>query len=241
MNVPISHIFLWNLSYFITLVAFSYCLFCKLLTILKNLPSLFFTSIESIVYGLVFVFGLIWILFLTLFLTMQLWLTIVHCIPVPAKAHTGMQSLCSIYVSVSGADKKAVHTGTERLRTNFVLCSDGSTIVPLTCFPLLVQTERSDYIPFNISYDFLVVPVFGTGLFYLKRSRVNATLQRSTFRNSTERSGTIALPCKRDSGIALVMHYPINATYIPRPFIDMSPLHSARTSTQNVGAICQIL
>ena len=66
MNFPKSHIFLWNLSYFITLDAFSYCLFCKLFTILKNLHSLFFISIESIVYGLVFVFGLIWILFLTL-------------------------------------------------------------------------------------------------------------------------------------------------------------------------------
>ena len=29
----------------------------------------------------------------------------------------------------------AVHTGTERLRINFVLCLDGNAIVPLTCFP----------------------------------------------------------------------------------------------------------
>ena len=35
-------------------------------------------------------------------------------------------------------------------------------------------------------------------LFYLKCSRLNATLQRSTFRNNTERSGTIAFPCDRD-------------------------------------------
>jgi len=38
----------------------------------------------------------------------------------------------------------------------------------------------------------------GTERFYLKCSRLNATFQRSTFRNNTERSGTMAFPCERD-------------------------------------------
>ena len=34
----------------------------------------------------------------------------------------GTQLLRSIFVPISGTDKLAVHTGTEQLRTNFVLC-----------------------------------------------------------------------------------------------------------------------
>ena len=58
----------------------------------------------------------------------------------------GTQSFHSIFVPTSGTGKKVVHTGTERLRTNFVLCSDGNTIVPLTCIPFACSdrngTER---------------------------------------------------------------------------------------------------
>ena len=49
--------------------------------------------------------------------------------------HTGTQSFRCIFVPISGTDKYAVHTGTERLRTNFALCFDGNAIVSLTCLP----------------------------------------------------------------------------------------------------------
>ena len=34
----------------------------------------------------------------------------------------------------------------------------------------------------------------------MKCTRLNATLQRSNFRNNTERSGTITFPCERGLG-----------------------------------------
>ena len=49
---------------------------------------------------------------------------------------------------------------------------------------------------FRIIY--LVGPFFGTERFYLKCSRLNAALQRSTFRNDTERSGMIAFSSEQD-------------------------------------------
>lgn len=64
----------------------------------------------------------------------------------------------------------------------------------------LFRLERNGTIAYLSIFriTFLVVPFFRTELFYLKCSRLNATLQRSTFRNNTERSGTIAFPCERD-------------------------------------------
>ena len=60
--------------------------------------------------------------------------------------HTGKQLFCPIFVPISGTDKQAVHTGTERLNTSFALHSDGNAIVPLTCFPFACSdgsgTER---------------------------------------------------------------------------------------------------
>ena len=73
----------------------------------------------------------------------------------------------------------------------FCLRSDGNAIVPLTCFPFACSIERNDCVP-------LVALLFGTERFCLKCSRLNAILQYSTFRNNTERSGTIAFPCDRD-------------------------------------------
>jgi len=61
------------------------------------------------------------------------------------------------------------------------------------------RRERNDCVPFHLSYQFFwFVSLFGTERFYLKCSRLNATFQRSTFRNNTERSGTMAFPCERD-------------------------------------------
>ena len=70
---------------------------------------------------------------------------------------------------MSRTDKKAFNTGMERSRTTFVSCSDVNAIVSLTCFPLACSDGN------------------GTEPFYLKRSRLNAALQRSTFRNNAER------------------------------------------------------
>ena len=48
-----------------------------------------------------------------------------------------------------------VDTGTERWRTNFVLCSDGNAIVPLTCSPFASSygngTERLRIVPLSVS------------------------------------------------------------------------------------------
>ena len=56
---------------------------------------------------------------------------------------------------------------------------------------------RNECASFHFSYHFFSRSSFGTKQFYLKLSCLNATLQRSTFRNNTERSGTIAIPCER--------------------------------------------
>ena len=104
-------------------------------------------------------------------------------------------------------------------RSNFwngqIGCSHGNgTIVYEFCFVFRRERNRSVDIfsicPFRrertrtIAYrstfliTFLVVPVFGTERFYLKCSRMNATLQRSTFWNNSERNGTIPFPCERE-------------------------------------------
>ena len=63
----------------------------------------------------------------------------------------------------------------------------------------LLRRERDETIACRSTFrmTFLVVPFLRKGRFYLKHSRLNATLQRSTFRNNTERSGTIAFLCER--------------------------------------------
>ena len=43
-------------------------------------------------------------------------------------------------------------------------------------------TERNDCISFHFWYHFFIVPLFGTERCYFKRSRVNATPERSPFR-----------------------------------------------------------
>ena len=69
----------------------------------------------------------------------------------------------------------------------------------------LFRRERNDCVPFHFLYHFLVDPFFRTERFYLKRSRLDATLQRSIFRNNIERSGRIALPCERGLILKLVI------------------------------------
>ena len=104
------------------------------------------------------------------------------------------------------------------LRSNFRIgqigCSYGNgTIAHQFCFLFrqernrsidtfsicLFRRERKRTITYRSTFriTFLVVPFFGTERFYLKRFRLNTTIQRSTFRTNTERSGTIAFPYER--------------------------------------------
>ena len=128
--------------------------------------------------------------------------------------HTGTYSFRSIIVPFSG---------TERLHTHFVLCLHGNTVVPLTCFPAQMKPERNGPIAYRstVRITFLVVPFIGTERFYLKRSHLNAALQRFTFRNNTERIGTITFPSKRG----------LTCCYIPLEFI--SPVCLFLTAKEN--------
>ena len=67
-----------------------------------------------------------------------------------------------------------------------------------TSLPVHTGTEWNDCVPCHFSYHlFFIVPLFRTERYYFKRSRVNATPERSTFRNGTIWNGTIAFPCER--------------------------------------------
>ena len=63
----------------------------------------------------------------------------------------------------------------------------------------LFRRERNGMIAYRSTFriTFFSRSTSGKERFYLKYSRLNAALQRSTFRNNTERSGTIAFPCER--------------------------------------------
>ena len=63
----------------------------------------------------------------------------------------------------------------------------------------LFTRERNGMIAYRSTFriTYFIVPLFGTERFYFKRSRVNATPERSTFRNGTIWNGTIAFPCER--------------------------------------------
>ena len=76
-----------------------------------------------------------------------------------------------------------VRTGMER---NDCICLSGlgwSGTIAFAC-PDWNGAERLHIVP--LSYHFLVVPIFGKERFYLKRSRLNATLQRSASPNNME-------------------------------------------------------
>ena len=63
----------------------------------------------------------------------------------------------------------------------------------------LFTRERNGTISYRSIFriTFLTVPPFGTERCYFKRSHVNATPERSTFRNGTICNGTIAFPRER--------------------------------------------
>ena len=82
--------------------------------------------------------------------------------------------------------------GTERFRFNFVLCSDGNSIVPST-FACLDEIGKERLRIVHVSYHFFSRSIFWDGtVLFEPFYRLNATLQRFTFRNNTEGSGTIA-------------------------------------------------
>ena len=111
---------------------------------------------------------------------------------------TVMQSFCSIVVPNSGTDKWAVHAGTGRLRTNFVLRLGKNTIVPLTCFQFACSDGNGTIMYRSIfRISSFIVHFFGREWFFLKCFCLIATHWRSTFRNNTERSGTIVFLCER--------------------------------------------
>ena len=65
----------------------------------------------------------------------------------------------------------------------------------------LFRREQNETIAYRSTFriTFLVVPLFGTEWFYLKCSRLNTTLQRSTFWSNTERllsrvNGDLVMP-----------------------------------------------
>ena len=63
----------------------------------------------------------------------------------------------------------------------------------------LFTRERNGTIAYRSTFriTYFIVPLFGTERCYFKRSRVNATPERPTFRNGTIWNGTIAFPCER--------------------------------------------
>ena len=68
-------------------------------------------------------------------------------------------------------------------------------------------TERNGTIAYGSTNRITVFvgPLFGTKVFHVKRSRVNATLERSTFRNKATWNGTRLLPCEWGHRTALSM------------------------------------
>ena len=86
-------------------------------------------------------------------------------------------------------------TSTHALReTNLIVPFFGPV---LTSLPVHTGTERNDCLSFHFSYHLFHRSTFGTERCYFKSSRVNATPERSTFRNGTIWNGTIAFPCER--------------------------------------------
>ena len=63
----------------------------------------------------------------------------------------------------------------------------------------LFTRERNGTITYRSTFriTYFIVSLFGTERYHFKRSRVNPTPERSTFRNGTIRYGTIAFPCER--------------------------------------------
>ena len=84
----------------------------------------------------------------------------------------------------------------------------------------LFTRERNDTIAYRSTFriTYFIAPYFGTERCYFKRSRVNATPERSTFRNGTIWNGTIAFPCER--GLSFLSNKPLPS----EPRFQISPL-----------------
>ena len=70
----------------------------------------------------------------------------------------------------------------------------------------LFTREQNGTIAYRSTFfiTYFIVPLFGTERCYFKPSRVNATPERSTFRNGMIWNGTIAFPCERS--LTLLIH-----------------------------------
>ena len=82
-----------------------------------------------------------------------------------------------------------------RLRQKSYFSIFGTSLAPHCLFTREWNGTIAYCSTFRITY--FIVPLFGTERFYFKRSRVNATPERSTFRNETIWNGTIVFPCER--------------------------------------------
>ena len=99
-----------------------------------------------------------------------------------------------------GTDKHAVHTGTERLRTNFILCSDGNAIVPLTSFPFACSDgngkERLCTVPLFVSLFSRSIFWNGLVLFEVFPSGRNPSASHFSQQYGTKRNYCVP-PCER--------------------------------------------
>ena len=138
-----------------------------------------------------------------------------------------MQSLRSIFVPVSGPQKWIVHTGTEHgnaitpfhkfffgpchffqqqlhQRILFGQKSYRSVFWTSLAPHNLFTRERNGTIAYRSTFriTYCIVPLFGTERCSFKRSRVNATPERSTFWNGTIWNGTIALRSRENGALS---------------------------------------
>ena len=117
------------------------------------------------------------------------------CVSVFVPVHTGTQSFRSTVFLFSPCQffQQQLHPcmrlGQKSYRSVF-----WTSLAPHCLF----TRERNGTIAYRSTFriTYFIVPLFGTERCYFKRSRVNATPERSIFRNRTIWNGTIAFPCE---------------------------------------------
>ena len=118
------------------------------------------------------------------------------CIIRPKGVHTRMQSFRSISVPISERTNRLfTRELNDCVPISFVFRREQNLSLDLFSI-YLFRWERNDSYRYTFRITFLVVSSCGTERLYLKRSRLDATLHHSTFRNITERSGRFAFLCE---------------------------------------------
>ena len=116
--------------------------------------------------------------------------------------HTGTQSFLSTVFSLPFFP--ATTTFTHALRAKILSFRFWNSLAPHCLFTREQNGKIAYHSTFRITY--FIVPFFGTERYYFKRSCVNATPERSTFRNGTIWNGTIAFPCEQGLNCNNVLH-----------------------------------